>query len=90
MFLLATSEWTADQIERAFNICKERNLIPPICDQAHYNFMNREIIDTNYRDLFRFRKYGSELKVKEAGKTRLEGKDYLMQDGDICHFRFNV
>jgi len=35
-------------------------------------------------------KLGSELKVKEAGKTRLEGKDYLMQDGDICYFRFNV
>ena len=34
--------------------------------------------------------YGTELKVKEAGKTRLEGKDYLMQDGDICYFRFNV
>ena len=33
---------------------------------------------------------GTELKVKEAGKTRLEGKDYLMQDGDICYFRFNV
>ena len=33
---------------------------------------------------------GSELKVKEAGRTRLEGKDYLMQDGDICYFRFNV
>ena len=33
---------------------------------------------------------GSELKVKEAGKARLEGKDYLMQDGDICYFRFNV
>ena len=29
---------------------------------------------------------GSEVKVKEAGKFRLEGKDYLMQDGDICHF----
>ena len=35
-------------------------------------------------------KLGTELKVKEAGKTRLEGKDYLMQDGDICYFRFNV
>ena len=34
--------------------------------------------------------YGSELKVKEAGKLRLEGKDYLMQDGDIVYFRFNV
>ena len=36
------------------------------------------------------KKYGSELKVKEAGKLRIEGKDYVMQDGDICHFRFNV
>ena len=33
---------------------------------------------------------GSELKVKESGKMRLEGKEYIMQDGDICHFRFNV
>ena len=33
---------------------------------------------------------GSETKVKEAGKMRLEGKEYLMRDGDICYFRFNV
>lgn len=33
---------------------------------------------------------GSEKDVKENGKMRLEGKDYIMQDGDICHFRFNV
>jgi len=33
---------------------------------------------------------GSEKNVKEAGKMRLEGKEYLMQDGDICYFRFNV
>ncbi len=38
-------------------------------------------------DLF---KYGSEAKVKEAGKLRLEGKEYIVQDGDIMHFRFNV
>lgn len=31
-----------------------------------------------------------EKKVKEAGKLRLEGKDYIMKDGDICFFRFNV
>ncbi len=36
------------------------------------------------------KKYGSELKVKEAGKIRLEGKEYIMDDGDICYFRFNV
>ena len=48
-------------------------------------FIKAEIM--SYDDLV---KYGNELKVKEAGKTRLEGKDYLMQDGDICYFRFNV
>ncbi|PIF01234.1 MAG: redox-regulated ATPase YchF [Maribacter sp.] len=34
--------------------------------------------------------YGSEAKVKEAGKMRVEGKEYIVQDGDIMHFRFNV
>jgi len=34
--------------------------------------------------------FGTELKVKENGKMRLEGKEYEMQDGDICYFRFNV
>lgn len=32
----------------------------------------------------------TEAKVKEAGRMRLEGKDYVMQDGDVVHFRFNV
>ena len=48
-------------------------------------FIRAEVI--SYEDLI---ECGSELKVKEAGKARLEGKEYLMQDGDICHFRFNV
>ena len=34
--------------------------------------------------------YGNDKAVKEAGKLRLEGKEYIMQDGDICFFRFNV
>ena len=34
--------------------------------------------------------YGSEIKVKEVGKVRVEGKEYLVKDGDIIHFRFNV
>ncbi|MBT8297271.1 MAG: redox-regulated ATPase YchF [Maribacter sp.] len=34
--------------------------------------------------------YGSEAKVKEAGKMRVEGKDYVVKDGDVMHFRFNV
>lgn len=48
-------------------------------------FIRAEVM--SYDDLIQ---YGSELKVKEAGHARLEGKDYLMQDGDICYFRFNV
>ncbi len=48
-------------------------------------FIKAEVI--GYNDLI---ECGSELKVKEAGKFRIEGKDYLMQDGDICHFRFNL
>lgn len=48
-------------------------------------FIKAEVM--SYDDLV---KYGSEIKVKEAGRARLEGKDYIMQDGDICLFRFNV
>lgn len=48
-------------------------------------FIKAEIM--SYDDLIAA---GSELKVKEAGKLRLEGKNYLMQDGDIAYFRFNV
>lgn len=41
----------------------------------------------SYEDLM---KYGSEQGVKDAGRMRLEGKEYLTKDGDIMHFRFNV
>jgi ribosome-binding ATPase YchF (GTP1/OBG family) len=34
--------------------------------------------------------YKSEAALKEAGRLRLEGKDYIVQDGDVMHFRFNV
>jgi GTP-binding protein YchF len=34
-------------------------------------------------------KYGSEKEIRQAGKLRVEGKSYIMQDGDICHFLFN-
>ncbi|WP_428243843.1 redox-regulated ATPase YchF [Gynuella sp.] len=37
-----------------------------------------------------FVKYSGEAGAKEAGKWRLEGKDYVVQDGDVMHFRFNV
>jgi len=37
-----------------------------------------------------YKHYGSEQKVKEAGKVRVEGKEYIVKDGDVMHFRFNV
>ncbi|NNF27483.1 MAG: DUF933 domain-containing protein, partial [Gemmatimonadetes bacterium] len=37
-----------------------------------------------------FMALGSEQAMKEAGKLRVEGKEYVVQDGDIMHVRFNV
>ena len=48
-------------------------------------FIRAEVIA--YNDFVGF---GSESAVKEAGKMRVEGKDYIVQDGDVMHFRFNV
>ncbi|MDT0644080.1 redox-regulated ATPase YchF [Zunongwangia sp. F363] len=48
-------------------------------------FIRAEVI--SYED---YENYGSEAKVKEAGKMRVEGKEYLVKDGDVMHFRFNV
>ncbi|MGB1992323.1 MAG: redox-regulated ATPase YchF [Flavobacteriaceae bacterium] len=48
-------------------------------------FIRAEVI--SYTD---YDNYESEIKVKEAGKMRVEGKDYIVQDGDVMHFRFNV
>lgn len=48
-------------------------------------FIRAEVM--NYDD---FTTLGSEAAVKDAGKFRVEGKEYIVQDGDIMHFRFNV
>ena len=48
-------------------------------------FIRAEVI--SYSD---YVEYGSEPKVKEAGKVRVEGKEYIVKDGDVMHFRFNV
>lgn len=48
-------------------------------------FIRAEVIA--YED---FVSFGSEAKVKEAGKMKVEGKEYIVKDGDVMHFRFNV
>lgn len=47
-------------------------------------FIRAEVI--NWKDLV---DAGGEARAKEKGLIRLEGKEYIMQDGDVCHFRFN-
>jgi GTP-binding protein YchF len=49
------------------------------------DFIRAEVI--SYED---FICYKGELGAKDAGKWRLEGKDYIVKDGDVIHFRFNV
>ena len=53
--------------------------------RARDGFIRAEVI--KYEDYIQ---YGSEAAVREAGKMGVEGKDYVVQDGDIMHFRFNV
>jgi GTP-binding protein YchF len=48
-------------------------------------FIRAEVI--SYQDFIQYR---GEQGAREAGKLRLEGKDYVVQDGDVMHFRFNV
>mgnify|MGYP006203737991 CR=1 FL=1 len=48
-------------------------------------FIRAEVV--GYDD---FVQYNGEAGAKEAGKWRLEGKDYIVKDGDVMHFRFNV
>ncbi len=50
-----------------------------------HGFIRAEVI--NFNDYIQ---YGSESKVKEAGKMRVEGKAYTIKDGDVVHFLFNV
>ncbi len=73
---------------RAWTI-KKNTTAPKAASVIHNDFekgfIRAEVI--SYDD---FIKYGGEAGAKEAGKSRLEGKEYIVQDGDIMHFRFNV
>jgi len=67
-----------------------RNMLAPqaagvIHSDFEKGFIRAEVI--KYDD---FVKYGSESACRDAGKLSIEGKDYVVQDGDLMHFRFNV
>lgn len=81
--------FTAGEKEvRAWTITKGTNA-PQAAGVIHTDFekgfIRAEVI--KYDDFVRL---GSEAAVKEAGKMSVEGKEYIVQDGDIMHFRFNV
>ena len=65
--------------------CKAPQAAGVIHTDFEKGFIRAEVI--KYED---FIHYGSEQAVKEAGKLSVEGKEYVVQDGDIMHFRFNV
>jgi len=58
-FYWGTSEWRADQIERAIKICEKLNLIPPIVEQCQYSMLERQKVDNEYSDLFKLYKLGT-------------------------------
>ncbi len=62
-----------------------KNAAGKIHSDIERGFIRAEVV--RYDD---FIALGSEAKCREAGKLRLEGKDYVVEDGDIVHFRFNV
>ena len=73
---------------RAWSL-KKGSTAPEAAGKIHTDFqkgfIKAEII--SYEDYIKF---GSESSAKENGKLRLEGKEYIVQDGDIIHFKFNV
>ena len=68
----------------------KKGMKAPACAGLIHSDIERGFIRCETMSFDDLEKYGSEIKVKEAGRMRLEGKEYLMQDGDICYFRFNV
>jgi len=68
----------------------EKGMKAPECAGIIHTDFQRGFIKAEIMSFDDLKEHASELKVKEAGRMRLEGKEYLMKDGDICYFRFNV
>ena len=68
----------------------KKGMKAPECAGIIHSDFQRGFIKAEIMSFDDLKECGSELKVKEAGKMRLEGKEYLMKDGDIVYFRFNV
>ncbi|MDD4153947.1 MAG: redox-regulated ATPase YchF [Bacilli bacterium] len=62
----------------------------PQCAGVIHSDFQKGFIKAEVYSYAALREFGTELAVKEAGKLRIEGRDYLVKDGDIMFFRFNV
>ena len=62
----------------------------PVCAGVIHSDFEKGFIRAEVIKYDDYISYGSEQAVKEAGKMSVEGKEYVVQDGDIMHFRFNV
>ncbi len=85
---LITFFTAGEQEVRAWSLKKETNASKAagtIHSDFEKGFIKAEVVD--YHD---FETFQSLQKIREAGKLRIEGKQYLVQDGDIVHFRFQV
>jgi len=68
----------------------KKGMKAPECAGIIHSDFERGFIKAEVMSFEDLKQCGNEKAVKEAGKMRLEGKEYFMQDGDICTFRFNV
>lgn len=68
----------------------KKGMKAPECAGIIHSDFERGFIRAEVISFEDYEQLGGEKGAKEAGKMRLEGKEYLMQDGDICFFRFNV
>jgi ribosome-binding ATPase len=83
------SYFTAGKMEvRAWTI--KKNTKAPKAAAAIHNDFEKGFIKAQVISYDDFIACNGELKAKEMGKLRLEGKEYIVQDGDVMHFRFNV
>ena len=81
-FTVGEKEVKAWTIQIGWNAQKAAGVIHSDFEKG---FIRSEVI--SYDD---YKNHKSEAKIKEAGKLRVEGKEYIVKDGDIMHFRFNV
>ncbi len=68
----------------------KKGMLAPKCAGIIHTDFEKGFIKAEVMSFNDLEEAGSELKVRENGKLRLEGKEYAVQDGDICYFRFNV